>query len=148
MPTGCIFFDYLFSRTGGCHYLNKTRAGCFIFAMAGSCFDFFFYAPSCYCWNLPELELAFACYVAFEKKRGPDSEGEILWMYLLYDDYNAGHSEQPLKTKHPPEAVMLGTILLEKATSPTSRASHDVAWPVSLIPTGLKSKMYAINLGC
>ena len=52
-------------------------------------FDFFFYAPNCR--NLPEL--AFACYVVFEKKSGPDSEGENLWTHLLFDDYNLGHGE-------------------------------------------------------
>ena len=54
-----------------------------------SCFNFFFYAPNCR--NLPEL--AFACCVVFEKKSGPDSEGENLWMHLLVDDYNLGHGE-------------------------------------------------------
>ena len=54
-----------------------------------SCFDFFFYAPNCR--NLPELALA--CYVVFEKKSGPDSEGESSWMHLLFDDYNVGHGE-------------------------------------------------------
>ena len=59
---------------------------CFIYH---SGFDFFFYAPNCR--NLPEL--AFACYVVFEKKSGPDSEGENLWTHLLFDDYNLGHGE-------------------------------------------------------
>jgi hypothetical protein len=48
---------------------------------------FFFYAPNCR--NLPEL--AFACYVVLEKKNGPDSEGESLWMHVWFDNYNLGH---------------------------------------------------------
>jgi hypothetical protein len=40
---------------------------------------------------LPELALAW--YVVFEKKSGPGSEGESLWMHLLFDDYNVGHGE-------------------------------------------------------
>jgi len=43
------------------------------------------------CRNLPEL--GFACYVVVEKKIGPLSEGESLWMHLLVDDYNVGHGE-------------------------------------------------------
>ena len=43
--------------------------------------------------NLPELAFAFACYVVFEKKSGPDSEGESSWMHLLFDDYNVGRGE-------------------------------------------------------
>ena len=54
-----------------------------------SCFNFFSYAPNCR--NLPEL--AFACYVVVEKKSGPVSEGESLWMHLPFDDYNVGHGE-------------------------------------------------------
>ena len=54
-----------------------------------SCFNFFFYAPNCR--NLPEL--AFACYVVFEKKSWPYSECENLWTHLLFDDYNLGHGE-------------------------------------------------------
>ena len=84
-----FFSDYLLSRTGGCQYPNKTGGGCFIFGTYHSGFDFFFYAPNCR--NLPEL--AFACYVVFEKKSGPDSEGENLWTHLLFDDYNLGHGE-------------------------------------------------------
>ena len=86
VPPGCFLSDYLSSRTGGCQYPNKTVAGRFIFTIAAS---FFFYAPNCR--NLPEL--AFACCVVFEKKSGPDSEGENLWMHLLFDDYNVGHCE-------------------------------------------------------
>ena len=82
-----ILSDYLLSRTGGCQYPNKTGVGCFIFTIAAS--FFFFYAPNCR--NLPEL--AFACCVVFEKKSGPDSEGENSWMHLLVDDYNLRHGE-------------------------------------------------------
>ena len=54
------------------------------FAIAAS---FFFYVPNC--WNLPEF--AFACYVVFKKKNGPDSEDESLWMCVQFDDNNEGH---------------------------------------------------------
>ena len=87
LSPGCFLSDYLLSRTGGCQYPNKTEGGCFIFTIAASIF--FFYAPDCR--NLPELE--FACYVVFEKKSGPDSEGENLWTHLLFGDYNLGYGE-------------------------------------------------------
>ena len=48
-------------------------------------------SSSCNCRNL--LELAFACYVAVEKKSGPVSEGENVWVHLPFDDYNVGHGE-------------------------------------------------------
>ena len=55
-----------------------------MFTMAAA---IFFYATNCR--NLPEL--AFAFYVVFGKKHGPDSEGESLWICLLFDDNNGGH---------------------------------------------------------
>ena len=47
--------------------------------------------PTPNCRNLPEL--AFACYVVFEMKSGPVSEGGSLWMHLLFDDHYVGHGE-------------------------------------------------------
>ena len=54
-----------------------------------SCFIFFSMHLTANCRNLPEL--GFACYVVVEKKIGPVSEGESLWMHLPFDDYNVGH---------------------------------------------------------
>ena len=89
VPPGCFLSDYLSSRTGGCQYPNKTVAGRFIFTIAAS--FFFSMHLTANCRNLPEL--GFACYVVVEKKIGPVSEGESLWMHLPFDDYNVGHGE-------------------------------------------------------
>jgi hypothetical protein len=68
--------------------MHKWKKGWLLY-FRHSCFDFFFYAPNCR--NLPKLALA--CDVVFEKKSGPDSEGESSWMHLLFGDYNVGHGE-------------------------------------------------------
>ena len=84
---GCFFSDYLLSRTGGCQYPNKTGVGCFIFTIAASNF-FSMNLTAATCLN--SRLLAVWC---LKRKAGPDSEGEILWMHLLVDDYNLRHGE-------------------------------------------------------